>query len=362
VSHSAIPPGATVGILGGGQLGRMTAMAAAAMGYRCHVFAPEPDGPAMQVAAAHTVAHYDDEAALGRFAQAVSVVTLEFENIPYDAVRFLEARVPMRPGWHALRLSQDRVLEKQWLTGEAGVEAAPFAPVERRADLDGAVARIGLPAILKSAQFGYDGKGQVRLEKGDDLDAAWRAAGGSRAILEGLVDFELEASVVIARGLDGRLASYVPVENRHREGILRETVAPAPLDAATGEAATATARRVAETLDLVGVLGVELFVTRDRRVLVNEIAPRPHNSGHWTLDACLCSQFEQHVRAVTGLPLGNPERHSDAVMENLIGADAEHWADLAAEPGARLHLYGKDEIRAGRKMGHVTRLRPRSEQ
>jgi len=355
---AAIAPGATIGILGGGQLGRMTALAAARLGYRCHVFCPEADSPAMEVAAESTVADDTDSAALDRFAAAVAVATYEFENVPAAAAERLAARVTVRPGPRALAVAGDRVAEKRFLN-DAGVPTTRFAPVATEADLAGAVAAVGLPAILKTTRLGYDGKGQARLKPGDDPAAAWRHIGGVPAILEATVDFACEVSVIAARGLDGTIVPYVPVENTHDHGILATTRAPARIAPAVAEQALSHARKVAAALDIVGLVAVEMFVTRDGTVLANEIAPRPHNSGHWTIDACAVSQFEQLVRAVCGLPLGDPERHSDAVMENLIGDAVERWPQLLEEPGACLHLYGKRSARPGRKMGHVTRITPR---
>ncbi|MGH6952905.1 MAG: 5-(carboxyamino)imidazole ribonucleotide synthase [Alphaproteobacteria bacterium] len=350
-----VRPGAAIGILGGGQLGRMTALAAARLGYRSHVFAPEPGCPAAQVAAAATVADYADRAALDRFARAVEVVTFEFENVPADCVRYLAERVPVRPGAHALAVAQDRVAEKTFLR-DIGAPLAPFVEVRGDDDLRRAIDRLGRPALLKTARHGYDGKGQVLITAGQDLAEAYARMGSERGVLEGLVDFVREISVIVARGADGATAAYVPVENRHERGILVETRAPASIGPEPSARAQALARRIAEGLEIVGLLAVEMFVARDGTILVNELAPRPHNSGHWTLDACTTSQFEQLVRAVCGLPLGSPERHSDAVMRNLIGAEAERWQDIVAEPGACLHLYGKTDARPGRKMGHVTRI------
>ena len=353
-----LPPGSTIGILGGGQLGRMTALAAAQLGYRCHIYDPSPDGPAAQVADAATTAAYDDAEAIAAFASSVDVVTFEFENVPVEILEALAVRVPIRPGVQALSVSQDRALEKGFLVSN-DIATAPYAEVEDFSDLADALGRVGVPAVLKTARFGYDGKGQARLDDPGDAHEAWDDIDRQRAILEGFVGFEREISVVIARGLDGATAAYIPVENRHVDHILDTTIAPAPIDDQTAETARDIARRIAVALDLVGLLAVEMFVVPGGGVLVNEIAPRPHNSGHWTIDACATSQFEQFVRAVCGLPLGSPERHSDAVMTNLIGDAVDRWRDVLAEPGAQLHLYGKAETRPGRKMGHVTRLYPK---
>jgi len=349
-----LAPGAVIGIVGGGQLGRMIALAAARLGYRCHVLAPERDSPAAQVTDLATVAAYDDEAALDRFAAAVDVVTMEFENLPVEALARLARTRPVHPLPAVLAICQDRREEKAFLA-RLGAPIAPYAIVEDAQSLEPALAALGRPAILKSARFGYDGKGQARIAAGGSVAKAW-ATTPAPCVLEGWIDFEREISVITARGPDGASASYVPVENRHRDGILVQTIAPAPIPADLARQAQALAERIAAGLDLVGLLAVEMFVTRDRRLLVNELAPRPHNSGHWTIDACAVSQFEQLVRAVCGLPLGDPGRFADAVMDNLLGNEVERWPAILAEPGARLHLYGKGEIRPGRKLGHVTRI------
>jgi 5-(carboxyamino)imidazole ribonucleotide synthase len=354
---AVIPPGSVIGILGGGQLGRMTALAAARLGYRTHVLCPEADAPAIEVAGAATVAPYDDAGAAAEFAAAVDVVTIEFENIPEAAVHRLAARRPLRPPPLALRVSQDRAIEKRFVN-DAGIATAPWAEVGGPEELKAALARIGRPAVLKTARLGYDGKGQVRIGAGGDVGCAWSELGRARAVLEGLVDFEREVSVVLARRSDGAIAAYPPVENRHVDGILATTVAPARIPAALAAEAVTIGSRIAAALGLVGLLATEMFLTRDGRLLVNEIAPRPHNSGHWTIDACATSQFEQLVRAICGLPLGSTERHADAVMTNLLGDDVDRWRELLQQPDARLHLYGKREARPGRKMGHVTRLYP----
>ncbi len=351
-----LAPGATIGIMGGGQLGRMTALAAARLGYRCHIFCPDEDSPGSQVTSASTVAPYDDEAALQRFADAVDVVTFEFENIPDSAAEFLATRRPTRPKPFVLHICQQRLREKDFLALN-GVPVTRYLPVPSREALDEAVRRLGLPDILKSAQFGYDGKGQVRLTAESNLDEAWTQMGGPLGILEAEVDFALEASVIVARSVNGQVALYPPVENRHKHHILDETIAPADLKPETIAAAEAIARKIAAAFDLVGLLGVELFITRSGEVLVNELAPRPHNSGHWTMDACVTSQFEQFVRAVCGLPLGSTAHHAPAVMKNLIGDDVKAWREILGDPDAKLHLYGKTEARPGRKMGHVNKLK-----
>ena len=360
-----LPPGSVIGILGGGQLGRMTALAAARFGYRCHVFTPETDAPASQVSAYTTVADWDDAAALAAFAAACDVVTYEFENIPAEAAALVARHTLLRPGASVLATCQDRITEKTFL-GEIGVPTTPWQPVSDLASLAQAIGVIGLPAVLKSVRLGYDGKAQMPIFAADDLPAAWAetAAAGDAAsaglgVVEAWVDFALELSVIVARSVCGDVAAWVPVENQHENHVLRRTIAPAPIDPAVAADAQALALRIAEALALEGVLAVEMFVGRDGRVLVNELAPRPHNSGHWTIDACAVSQFEQCVRAVAGLPLGPTERHADAVMENLLGDEVARWAELVADPDARLHLYGKSEARPGRKMGHVTWLSPR---
>ncbi len=354
-----LPPNSVIGIFGGGQLGRMTALAAARLGYRCHIFAPEVDLPAAQVSAAMTRAPYDDAAALEAFARAVGVVTLEFENIPVEAVRRVNEITAVHPGAEVLEICQDRLREKAFLE-RIGVATAPWAEVSDPAGFGAADAAIGRPAILKSARFGYDGKGQAALGDGDDLATALKAAGARRCILEGFIDFRCEISVIVARGADGAMASWPAVENRHVRHILDTTIAPAPVAPAVAARAEEIARHIAAEIGLIGVMGVEMFVTRQDDVLVNELASRPHNSGHWTIDACDTSQFEQLVRIVCGLPLGATTHHSDAVMKNLVGDEVDAWPQILAEPGARLHLYGKAETRPGRKMGHVTRLKPRS--
>lgn len=354
-----IPPGGTIGILGGGQLGRMAAMAAARLGYRCHIYCPDEGAPASDVAAATTVAAYDDLHALERFARAVDVVTFEFENVPAEATEKLAALKPTRPAPRVLHLTQQRLREKNFLTS-INVPTTRYLEVAHKEALPQAVQALGRPCVLKSASFGYDGKGQVRIDPETDLGSVWKAMGSELAILEAFVDFQREISVVIARGVDGAMELYVPVENQHRHHILDTTIAPARISAATAQKAEAIARHIAQEIKLVGLLGVEMFVTKAGDVLVNELAPRPHNSGHWTIDACLTSQFEQFIRAVCGLPLGSPERHSDAVMKNLLGDDVSHWKQILSEPGAKLHLYGKAEARSGRKMGHVTRLSPKT--
>lgn len=361
-----LAPGSTIGMLGAGQLGRMTALAAARLGYKTHVYAPDAaDSPAAQVSAAATVAGWDDLDALERFARSVDVVTLEWENVPVATAEHLRRFTNLHPGPNVLSVAQDRIAEKSFVN-RLGIATAPWRAANGADDVARAVAEIGPRCVLKSTRLGYDGKGQARLEAGGDPTAAWSAIGGGKpgveGIVEGFVTFACEVSVIVARGADGAMVAYPAVENRHKDGILDVTVAPASPDKVSAETAAEAdriARRIAEALELVGVLAVEMFVTADGAVLVNEMAPRPHNSGHWTMDACATCQFEQLVRAVCGLPLGSVERVADAEMTNLIGDDVLRWPDLLAEPGARLHLYGKAEARPGRKMGHVNRVFPR---
>lgn len=349
-----LPPGSTIGILGGGQLGRMLALAAARLGMKVHVYEPTPEPPAAQVANRVVRAAWDDAGALAGFAAGVDVVTYEFENVDLAAIDVLAPLVPVRPGRRALEVAQDRIAEKDFLNA-IGLATAPYAAIDGPEALDAALERIGTPAILKTRRLGYDGKGQVRLDSRGTGGAAWLAVGGAPSVLEGFVDFEREISVIAARGGDGAVAAFDPGENVHRDGILHRTTVPARVPASRAQDAVLIAGRILTALDFVGVIGVELFVTRDGLV-VNEIAPRVHNSGHWTEAACLVDQFEQHVRAICGWPLGDGARHSDAEMVNLLGSEADAAASIE---GARVHLYGKAEARRGRKMGHVTRIRSR---
>ncbi|MEK9672866.1 MAG: 5-(carboxyamino)imidazole ribonucleotide synthase [Rhodospirillaceae bacterium] len=349
-----LPPGSTIGIMGGGQLGQMTSQAASRLGYKCHIFTPETDAPGSQVSAATTVADYEDRKALKSFAEACDVITFEFENVPAESAEYLAGHALVRPGAHCLAIAQDRLKEKDFVNKTAPTTA--YRRVASAADLAKAADEIGRPAVLKTSRMGYDGKGQVLIAPDCDYDAAWAEMGAAEGILEAFVDLKLEISVITARAPHGGWVTYPAVENRHVNHILDTTIAPARIAPALAEEAVAIAHDIANALDLVGLLAVEMFVTRDRRVLVNELAPRPHNSGHWTMDACATSQFEQFVRAVCGLPLGSVECHHDAIMKNLIGDDVHAWPDLMADPGARLHLYGKAEARPGRKMGHVNRL------
>ncbi|MEI6158300.1 MAG: 5-(carboxyamino)imidazole ribonucleotide synthase [Roseococcus sp.] len=351
-----LPLGATIGILGGGQLGRMSAMAAARLGYRCHIYAPETDSPAMQVSAAATTAGYEDVGALHRFAAAVDVVTYEFENVPAATLAALEGRVPCRPGPRALAICQDRIAEKRFLA-EAQVPVAPWRAVTSQAELADALAEIGLPAVLKTTRLGYDGRGQAVLRLPEDAAPAFERLSPKPLILESFVPFTAEISAIAARGLDGQVASYDAVENRHHHHILDLSFAPARLPAAAAQAAQDNVAKVAVALDLVGIVALEMFLLPDGSLLGNEIAPRPHNSGHWTMDACACGQFEQHIRAVAGLPLGPVSRHADAVMRNLVGPEGlAAWPALVARPDVVAHWYGKAEAKPGRKLGHANRL------
>ena len=345
-----LPQGANIGILGGGQLGRMLAVAASRLGLKAHIFEPGANPPAGQVADQVTTASYEDEAALRRFAQSVDVITYEFENIPTSALDILEQISPIRPGRRALAISQDRLSEKEFLTG-LGLKVAPYANVTSAAEAEAAAQSIGTPSILKTRRMGYDGKGQVRLKNVSDMEQAWQAMQGAPSVLEGFINFSHEVSVIAARTSDGQVACYDPGENVHREGILHSTTVPASLSAAQRMDAVLLAGQILNALDYVGVMGVELFVTAGG-LIVNEIAPRVHNSGHWTQNGCDICQFEQHIRAVAGWPLGDGSRHSDIRMENLIGADMDRVPELR-KTNAALHLYGKSEVKPGRKMGHV---------
>lgn len=355
MSGSALPPGSTIGILGGGQLGRMLALAAGPLGLKCHIYAPEADSPAFQVSAARTVADYLDEKALAGFAAAVDVVTYEFENVPARTVEILEARVPVRPGSKALAVAQDRIKEKT-LARQLGAMTAEFAAVNSLDGLRRAVQQVGAPGILKTTRLGYDGKGQAKVNGAADCEAAWKAIRGESAVYERFVHFDREVSVIIARDVAGKVAAFDVTENVHRNHILYTSTVPARIAPEIASEAVFVAQRMMQALDYVGVMGVELFVGTDI-LYVNEIAPRVHNSGHWTMDGCLVSQFEQHIRAVAGWPLGATARHANVVMTNLLGDEARAWPGIVTEPGAVLHLYGKAEARPGRKMGHVNRVR-----
>ncbi|MCC7320700.1 MAG: 5-(carboxyamino)imidazole ribonucleotide synthase [Rubellimicrobium sp.] len=349
-----LPPGSTIGILGGGQLGRMLSVAAARLGYRTHVYEPAANPPAADVAHAVTTAPYEDAAALTAFARSVDVITYEFENVPTSALDLLESLRPIRPNRRALATSQDRILEKDFLAS-LGLTTAPYAAVTSATDLDTALARIGAPAILKTTRLGYDGKGQARIRAATDAPEALAAMQGAPSVLEGFVDFAFEVSVIAARGLSGEVAAYDPGENVHMDGILHTTTVPARLTPAQRTDAVLLAARILNALDYVGVMGVELFVT-PAALVVNEIAPRVHNSGHWTQNGCAVDQFEQHIRAIAGWPLGDGSRHADVEMLNLIGDDIAQVPALARRKDTAIHLYGKAEARPGRKMGHVNRI------
>ncbi len=348
-----LPFGATIGILGGGQLGRMSAHAAARLGYRSHVFTPEPASPGGEVASAVTIAAFEDADALRGFCASVDVLTFEFENIPPAVLDVLDASgVPCRPGTQVLRIGQDRVLEKRFL-GSMGIQVAPWGVVERAEDLD----TMPFPAVLKTTRLGYDGRGQAKVENLTEARAAFARLAPHPLVWEAYMPFSLEISAVGARDVDGTIAIFDITENRHRHHILDQSIVPANIDATTCAVAEANIRRLLEGLNMVGVLALEMFVMPDGAVIANEIAPRPHNSGHWTMDACQVSQFDQHIRAVAGLPVLPPRRHADVVMQNLVGAEgAALWAAALADPASVPHWYGKAEIRSGRKLGHVNRL------
>lgn len=350
-----LPTGATIGILGGGQLGRMLSVAASRLGLRTHIYEPSANPPAADVANAVTTASYDDTAALTAFAQSVDLVTYEFENIPTEALDIIEAITPIHPNRRALGTSQDRLVEKEFLQ-DIGLTVAPFADISDAASLDAAIATIGTPAILKTRRFGYDGKGQSRLKAPEDAATALADMAGAAAVLEGFVNFSVEISIIAARNPQGEVACYDPGENIHRNGILHTTTIPAKVPASLRTDAVLLAAKILNTLDYVGVMGVELFVT-PQGLIVNEIAPRVHNSGHWTQNGCAVDQFEQHIRAIAGWPLGDGTRHSDVVMENLIGTDVDRVPTLAREPNCAIHLYGKVETKPGRKMGHINRIK-----
>jgi 5-(carboxyamino)imidazole ribonucleotide synthase len=358
-----LAPHSVIGILGGGQLAKMLVQAAAELGFRAAIYSDDW-GPALDVAGSHLIGPYENLARLDEFARAVDVVTYEFENVPVVAAEHLARRVAVRPGPQALRVAQDRNVEKAFIAG-LGIPVAPFVAVREASDVAAAAATMAgwqSPAILKTARLGYDGKGQARVAVPGDLAAAFAGLGSVPAVLERRIDFAFEISVIGVRAQDGSLACYDVPRNTHEGGILRSSVVPAGLSAAIDARARDVAGRIASALDYVGVLGVEMFYLGDKSttpLLVNEIAPRVHNSGHWTMDACAVSQFENHIRAVAGWPLGTTARHSNAEMRNLIGHEADAWPALAADRDLCLHLYGKREARQGRKMGHVTRLAPR---
>jgi 5-(carboxyamino)imidazole ribonucleotide synthase len=354
-----LPPGARIGIFGGGQLGRMLSQAGAKLGFDIHIYADEHDTPAARVSARLTTAPYDDQGALAAFAGSVDVITTEFENIPTAALEYVAAAgTPVHPSPKAVAVAQDRLSEKAFVQS-LGIPTARFQAVYTEEELAGAVEALGGPCILKTRRLGYDGKGQVRIPSAEAVAVkeAWEAIGAQPAILEGQVAFTHEASVILARGADGALAAFEVCENHHQDGILRVTRVPAQTAPEAAAAAFAAARAIAEGLDYVGVLAVEFFITPDGRALVNELAPRVHNSGHWTVEGCHTNQFEQHIRAIAGWPLGTADRRPGSVeMTNLIGSDLDAWAALASDPSVRLTLYGKEEARQGRKMGHFVRV------
>jgi 5-(carboxyamino)imidazole ribonucleotide synthase len=356
-----LKPGDTIGILGGGQLGRMLAMAAARLGLRCQIFSPDPESPAFDVVLNATCAEYADVEALELFANDVDVITYEFENVPASAALVLSARRPVLPDRKILETTQDRLAEKDFVA-RLGIGTADYADVSTAAGLREAIARIGLPAVIKTRRFGYDGKGQAIIREGDDPSRIWAELGTKSAILEAFVPFEREISVIAARSADGEVECFDVTENEHRDHILKISRAPAAIPDALAQEARAIAGRIATALDYVGVLAVEMFVLPDGgngpRVLVNEIAPRVHNSGHWTLDGASVSQFEQHIRAIAGWALGKPVRHGPVIMTNLIGEEVSSYEQWLAIPGATVHLYGKGTPRPGRKMGHVTEVAP----
>jgi 5-(carboxyamino)imidazole ribonucleotide synthase len=354
-----ILPGATIGVLGSGQLGRMFAFAARRMGYRVHTFSPDQDTPTGQIADVEVTASYDDLDAVSAFARRVNIVTFEFENVPAPTAEAAASAAPVRPSGAILHTTQQRIREKTFLKS-AGLPMTPYCEVRTLEDLEHAVAELGLPAVLKTAAFGYDGKGQFLIRSRDQLAAAWNAIGRQEAVLEAFIDFEREISVVAARGDDGQFVHYGAIENQHNRHILDVSIAQARVSAQISNDAVEIARCVLERLGVVGVLCVEFFVTRDRKLLINELAPRPHNSGHLTVDACVTSQFEQQLRAVCGLPLGSTAMHRPAAMANLLGDQWSNgepdWRGACAFPDVKLHLYGKLEPRPGRKMGHLTAL------
>jgi 5-(carboxyamino)imidazole ribonucleotide synthase len=355
-----LKPGDTIGILGGGQLGRMLAMAAARLGLRCQVFSPDPDSPAFDVVLNATCAEYADVEALELFANDVDVITYEFENVPASAALILGARRPVLPDHRILETTQDRLAEKDFVK-RLGIGTADYADVSTTAGLRAAIQRIGLPAVLKTRRFGYDGKGQAIIRDGDNHDRIWADLGTKSAILEAFIPFEREISVIAARSADGKVECFDVTENEHRDHILKVSRAPAAIPERLAQEAREVAGKIAGALGYVGVLAVEMFVLESEngpKILVNEIAPRVHNSGHWTLDGASVSQFEQHIRAIAGWPLGKPLRHGKVTMTNLIGDEIDSYEQWLAVPGATVHLYGKGAARPGRKMGHVTQVAP----
>ena len=350
------PPGSTIGIIGGGQLGRMTALAAANLGYKTHIYCTENDCPAGHVSNALTVASYTDYDKLREFASSVDVVTFEFENIPFESVQRLTENSVVRPSWKVLHIAQNRLREKEFVTS-LGIGTAPYHPVSSFQELQEATRKLGFPCILKTTEQGYDGKGQWLFRSENEVKAMADHPFATPYVLEGFVHFTKEISVILARGVDGEVRFFAPCENQHHHGILDTTFAPARIPDELARKAQSMTQKIAEHMELIGLIAVEFFVTKDQQLLVNEMAPRPHNSGHWTMDACITSQFEQFVRAVCGLPMGSPAAHSSAIMKNLIGAEVNNWLHYLSEPDTKLHIYGKNTVKEGRKMGHVTQLK-----
>jgi len=352
-----ITPGSTIGIIGGGQLGRMSALAAANLGYKVHIFTDQKNSPASHVALKTTISDYSDKEALYTFAKNVDVITFEFENIPYKSVQILEDLSLVRPGWKVLHVSQNRLREKDYINS-IGIPTAPYKEVRSYEELEAAFKELKSDCILKTAEEGYDGKGQFKVKNETDLKELWNEFQGDLGVLEGVVDFDKEVSVIVARTEDGKTKCYPPVENVHKNGILDETIAPAKIKSSIAKNAESIAVKMAGELELIGILAIEMFLTNDDEILINEIAPRPHNSGHWSIDASITNQFEQLIRAVCGLPLGNTDAHSNSIMKNLIGTEVTLWNKYIEDPNAKIHLYGKNETREGRKMGHVTTIIP----
>lgn len=351
-SGEIVPPGSTIGIVGGGQLGRMLARAASRMGYKTHIFTPDKDSPASHVATSTTIGAYQDTTALRAFGQNVDVVTFEFENIPAETLTMLETLVAVRPKPEVLFTTRHRLREKEFIRAQ-GIKTAPFAPVRTDAELEAAMQTIGAPAVLKTTELGYDGKGQVVIQSAAEAASAWKKLGRTECILEGFIEFSAEASIIVARSTHGEMRCYPLVENIHKNHILHKTIAPASFIDQHQEEAVRISKTLAEKLDVVGLLAVELFVT-PQGLLVNELAPRPHNSGHWSMEGAPTAQFEQHIRAICGWALGDTTARSKVEMINLLGDDWKQWEDYAKQAEAHVHLYGKTESRPGRKMGHVT--------
>ena len=352
-----IQPGSVIGIVGGGQLGRMIAIAAHRLGYKAHIFCEEKNCPASEVTNLLTVAKYNNFKALRSFAKKVDVVTCEFENIPFESLRYISKIVPVRPRWQCFKIAQNRSREKEFLK-KINIETAPFATVNNLDELSKALQDIKPPCVLKTGQLGYDGKGQVKINKNTKINRVWKRGEKSIKILEKYIDFDKEISVIIARTITGKIAAYDPAENLHRNHILARSTVPAKIPDRVAKEAKKIARKIAVEIGLVGLLAIEMFVTKDSRIIVNELAPRPHNSGHWSIDCNYTSQFEQTVRAVCNLKLGSCKRHSNAVMENILGNEVRNWKRIIGKKNTRLHLYGKNQSRPGRKMGHITTVSP----